>query len=195
MKKIGLTGGIGSGKSFIAKVFETIGVPVFYADEEAKKILNLPSVLQSLTETLGVNVIDSISGLANRKLIAQLVFDDPEKLKFLNQLIHPEVEKVFQLWCLQNVQHKYILKEAAILFESGSFKNLDGVICLVASKSTRVKRVMKRDGVTEMEIEKRINNQWSDEQRIALSNWVINNDENEAILKQVLAIHQIIMGL
>ncbi|HRG58475.1 MAG TPA: dephospho-CoA kinase [Bacteroidia bacterium] len=194
MKKIGLTGGIGAGKSFIAKVFETLGVPVFYADEEAKKILNLPSVLHELSHKFGFNVVDDKNGLANRRLIAQHVFDNPEKLKLLNQIIHPEVEIAFQDWCLQHIKQQYILKEAAILFESGSYKNLDGVICVVASINTRVNRVMKRDNTPESDIIKRINNQWSDEQRMALSNWVINNDDNSEVLNQILAVHQVIIG-
>ena len=190
MKNIGLTGGIGSGKSYIAKVFEALDIPVFYADNEAKKILNEPQIIINVSEVLQTNIIDPVTGLANRKKIASIVFNDSEKLKLLNQIIHPAVEQNFIIWRANHAQKKYVIKEAAILFESGSYKKLDGVICVVSPLELRLKRVAVRDNESEAEILKRINNQWSDEQRIALSNWVIQNDEQSPILSQVLQIHQ-----
>ena len=190
MKNIGLTGGIGSGKSYIAKVFEALDIPVFYADNEAKKILNEPQIIINVSEVLQTNIIDTATGLANRKKIASIVFNDPEKLKLLNQIIHPAVEQNFIIWCANHAQKKYVIKEAAILFESGSYKKLDGVICVVSPLELRLKRVAVRDNESEAEILKRINNQWSDEQRIALSNWVIHNDEQSPVLSQVLLVHQ-----
>lgn len=195
MKNIGLTGGIGSGKSYIAKVFEALDIPVFYADNEAKKILNEPQIIINASEVLQTNIIDPATGLANRKKIASIVFNDSEKLKLLNQIIHPAVEQNFIIWCANHSQQKYVIKEAAILFESGSYKKLDGVICVVSPLELRLKRVAVRDNESEAEILKRINNQWSDEQRIALSNWVIQNDEQSPILSQVLQIHQKIITL
>ena len=190
MKNIGLTGGIGSGKSYIAKVFEALDIPVFYADNEAKKILNEPQIIINVSEVLQTNIIDPATGLANRKKIASIVFNNPEKLKLLNQIIHPAVEQNFIIWCANHAQKKYVIKEAAILFESGSYKKLDGVICVVSPLELRLKRLAVRDNESEAEILKRINNQWSDEQRIALSNWVINNDEQSPVLSQVLLVHQ-----
>lgn len=190
MKNIGLTGGIGSGKSYIAKVFEALDIPVFYADNEAKKILNEPQIIINVSEVLQTNIIDPATGLANRKKIASIVFNDPEKLKLLNQIIHPAVEQNFIIWCANHAQKKYVIKEAAILFESGSYKKLDGVICVVSPLELRLKRLAVRDNESEAEILKRINNQWSDEQRIALSNWVIHNDERSPVLSQVLLVHQ-----
>ena len=195
MKNIGLTGGIGSGKSYIAKVFEALDIPVFYADNEAKKILNEPQIIINVSEVLQTNIIDPATGLANRKKIASIVFNDPEKLKLLNQIIHPAVEQNFIIWCANHAQKKYVIKEAAILFESGSYKKLDGVICVVSPLELRLKRLAVRDNESEAEILKRINNQWSDEQRIALSNWVINNDEQSPVLSQVLLVHQKIITL
>ena len=195
MKNIGLTGGIGSGKSYIAKVFEALDIPVFYADNEAKKILNEPQIIINVSEVLQTNIIDTATGLANRKKIASIVFNDPEKLKLLNQIIHPAVEQNFIIWCANHAQKKYVIKEAAILFESGSYKKLDGVICVVSPLELRLKRLAVRDNESEAEILKRINNQWSDEQRIALSNWVINNDEQSPVLSQVLLVHQKIITL
>lgn len=190
MKKIGLTGGIGSGKSYIAKVFENIGVPVFYADEEAKKILNTKEVLLLLNQKLETNIIDADTGMANRKLLAALVFNQKDKLQILNQIIHPKVEKAFIIWCESHSDSPYVLKEAAILFESNSYKNLDGVICVLAAMSLRIQRVSNRDGAGEDEIKNRMKNQWTDEQRVALSNWIINNNENVPVVAQVLNIHQ-----
>lgn len=190
MKKIGLTGGIGAGKSYIAKMFETLFVPVFYADEEAKKILNEAITIQEVSQALQTDILDKETGLANRKKIASIVFESPDKLMLLNQIIHPKVEQNFQLWCKQFIHQKYVIKEAAILFESESYKNLDGVICVVSPLELRVKRVLIRDQQTETEILKRISNQWSDEQRVARSNWVIKNDENSTLLDQVLFVHQ-----
>ena len=195
MKNIGLTGGIGSGKSYIAKVFEALDIPVFYADNEAKKILNEPQIIINVSEVLQTNIIDPATGLANRKKIASIVFNDSEKLKLLNHIIHPAVEQNFIIWRANHAQKKYVIKEAAILFESGSYKKLDGVICVVSPLELRLKRVAVRDNESEAEILKRINNQWSDEQRIALSNWVIQNDEQSPILSQVLQIHQKIITL
>lgn len=190
MKKIGLTGGIGSGKSYIAKMFEALQVPVFYADDEAKKVLNLPTVIKEVNEALDAQVLDLNTGLADRKKIASLVFNAPEKLQLLNQIIHPKVEDAFVAWCQHKVNYNYVLKEAAILFESGSYKNLDGVICIMAPLELRIKRVAKRDQQTPAEIQKRIDQQWTDEQRKALSNWIIYNDEQHQLLNQVLAVHQ-----
>jgi len=190
LKKIGLTGGIGSGKSYIAKMFEALQVPVFYADDEAKKVLNLPTVINEVSQALNAQVLDLNTGLADRKKIASLVFNAPEKLQLLNQIIHPKVEDAFVAWCQQKVNYNYVLKEAAILFESGSYKNLDGVICIMAPLEVRLKRVAKRDQQTPAEIQKRIDQQWTDEQRRALSNWIIYNDEQHQLLNQVLAVHQ-----
>jgi dephospho-CoA kinase len=195
LKKIGLTGGIGSGKSYIAKMFEALQVPVFYADNEAKKVLNTPAVLDEVGSALKTSVLDTNTGLADRKKIAALVFNDPEKLKLLNGIIHPKVEEAFEQWCKQNTNCVYILKEAAILFESGSYKNLDGVVCVIAPLEIRINRVVKRDLQTKDEILKRINQQWNDEQRKAQSNWLINNDEQHQLLTQVLAVHEEISKL
>ena len=190
MKKIGLTGGIGSGKSYIAKLFEALAVPVFYADDMAKEILNERNTIKEVSEALQNNIADQVTGLADRKKIASIVFNSPGKLKLLNHIIHPKVEQHFIEWLKKYAHKKYIIKEAAILFESGSYKNLDGVICVVSPLELRLKRVALRDSQPASEILKRINNQWTDEERVARSNWVIRNEENLPLLDQVLHIHQ-----
>jgi dephospho-CoA kinase len=163
----------------------------FYADEEAKRILNEAITIQEVSQALQTDILDkeNRSGQSKKK-IASIVFESPDKLKLLNQIIHPKVEQNFQSWCKLFLHQKYVIKEAAILFESESYKNLDGVICVVSPLELRVKRVLIRDQQTETEILKRISNQWSDEQRVARSNWVINNDENSTLLDQVLFVHQ-----
>jgi dephospho-CoA kinase len=133
-------------------------------------------------------VIDHSTGLADKKLIASIVFQHPEKLALLNNIIHPKVEEWFQRWCQKYAQKKYVLKEAAILFESGSYKNLDGIITVVAPITVRINRVMKRDGQSVEQIRQRINNQWTDEQRTAHANWIIDNDENKELLSKILEI-------
>ena len=195
MKKIGLTGGIGSGKSYVAKVFEAIGVPVFYADDEAKKILNSPTVLQQLESIFNESITDLKTNQADRKKIATIVFNNHEKLTQLNQVIHPLVEHHFVTWSQKYIAHKYVLKEAAILFESGSYKNLDGVIAVVSPLELRLQRVMMRDNTSKEEVLRRINNQWTDEQRIQHSNWIVYNEENKPLLSQILAIHHQIAQL
>ncbi|MCC6250961.1 MAG: dephospho-CoA kinase [Bacteroidia bacterium] len=194
MKKIGLTGGIGSGKSYIAKIFEALNVLVFYADEVAKLILDNPQVQEQISKGLGLNITDKDSGKADRKKIASIVFNNPEKLQILNSIIHPNVEHSFNEWCHSHIHHKYVLKEAAILFESNSYKNLNGVICVVAPMEVRIKRVIERDGVSVEKVKERINNQWSDEERIQKSDWVIHNDELQPLLNQVLEIHHAILN-
>ncbi len=190
MKKIGLTGGIGSGKSYIAQIFEALRVPVFYADDEAKAILNQIEVQKEVSQVLKTQITHEHNGLPNREKIAQIVFSDTKKLKDLNAIIHPKTEQRFKEWCSVHSGKKYVLKEAAILFESGSYKELDGVICVIAPMELRLKRIIERDKKTEVEIRKRILNQWSDEQRIAHSQWVISNTPEDTLLNQVLKIHQ-----
>lgn len=195
MKKIGLTGGIGSGKSYIASIFEAMAIPVFYADDEAKKILNHKEVIEQVSLALKEDISNPQTGLPDRKKIAALVFNSPEKLKALNQIIHPKVEQLFQTWCIKNASATYVIKEAAILFESGSYKNLNAVICVVAPLEVRLKRIAARDNTSETEILKRIKNQITDEERIAKSDWIIHNNEQSALLTQVVEIHQAIMKL
>jgi dephospho-CoA kinase len=152
-------------------------------------------VLNEVSKALNENVFDAHSNLADRKKIASLVFNAPEKLKLLNQIIHPKVEFAFKSWCEINTTKKYVIKEAAILFESEAYLNLDGVICVLAPIDLRLKRVAERDQIDEKEIAQRIKNQWTDEQRIAQSNWLINNDLQHELLSQVLLIHHKISTL
>ena len=176
-KIIGLTGGIGSGKTTIARYFQELGVPVYIADEEGKKITNTPEVLESIKTVFGNEVFDQ--GQLNRAKISQIVFDNPQKLQKLNTIIHPAVAENFKKWVLNHHNFPYVVKEAAILFESGSYKKCDIIITVTAPLETRVERVIKRDKTSRELILKRIKAQWTDEQRISKSNFVIENSSLE----------------
>lgn len=172
-KIIGLTGGIGSGKTTIARYFQDLGFPVYIADEQGKKITNTPEVLESIKTVFGNEVFDE--GILNRAKVSKIVFDNPEKLQKLNAIIHPALAKNFKKWVLKHHNFPYVVKEAAILFESGSYKDCDLIISVVAPLELRIERVMKRDLVTRESVLKRINNQWSDEKRKQNSQYIIEN--------------------
>lgn len=189
-KIVGLTGGIGSGKTTVAKMFQDLGVPIYIADLEAKEITNQPETLKLIQDQFGVSIIEN--GLLNRAAMAEIVFSNPEKLKQLNAIIHPLVSSHFKVWLKKNKEERFVLKETAILFETNSHLSCDFVITVTAPLELRMQRVMKRDNVSKNDIMKRINNQWTDEKRVALSDFVIDNSNLEATLQQVKKIYQII---
>nr|WP_294936867.1 dephospho-CoA kinase [uncultured Flavobacterium sp.] len=174
-KIIGLTGGIGSGKSTIAGYFKEFGVPVYIADEEARKLMDDPEIIQKVQAVFDENVMEN--NALNRKLIADLVFSAPEKLKKLNSVIHPEVKKHFLAWVNAHKDKPFVIKEAAILFESGTYKDCDKIIVVTAPEEVRIQRVMNRDKVTKEQVSERMNHQWPDEKKIALSDFVIQNTD------------------
>lgn len=170
---IGLTGGIGSGKSAIAQHIESLGVPVYIADTEAKKILEIEKVIAKVVALFGEEILDK--GKIDKKKIAALVFQDPEKLKKYNNIIHPEVFLHFQDWVKQHENFPIVVKEAAILFESGSYKDCDKIILVTAPKEIRIERVMKRDAVSREAVEQRMAHQWEDDEKKKLSDYIIEN--------------------
>ncbi|MEO8235418.1 MAG: dephospho-CoA kinase [Flavobacterium sp.] len=172
-KIIGLTGGIGSGKTTIARLFEAEGIPVYIADDEAKKIMILPETIQLIGSHFGQSVI--VNNQLDRKKISKIVFNHPEKLKELNKIVHPLVKKHFDNW-VKKQNSPFVIKEAAILFESGSYKYCDQIITVVASEETRVTRVMARDKCTKEAVLDRIKNQWNDSQKTSKSDYVIKNE-------------------
>lgn len=190
MKVWGVTGGIGSGKTTVCKIFSTIGIPIFYADEEAKLVLHSQEVIALIRNEFGEEVFSN-EKLDTRKL-AQIVFKDESKLKLLNGFIHPRVKNAFEQWCLiQNAP--YVIKEAAIMFESGSYKNCDWVCNVSCSKEERKKRVSKRDGRSDTEIEFIMSKQWTEEERKKNADFIIEN-EFQKLIPQVLHLHEIIVG-
>lgn len=193
MLKIGLTGGIGSGKSTVAKIFETLGIPVYYADAEAKRLMNSSETLKKvIRQNFGEATYENDQ--LNRKYLADIVFNDPEKLELLNALIHPVTINDAEQW-MQQQSAPYSIKEAALLFESGAAENLDFIVGVYAPQALRIKRVMKRDGLTADEIMKRINRQVNEEMKMKLCDFVITNNEQELLIPQVLKLHQHFSGL
>ena len=190
MIKIGLTGNIGSGKSTVARIFEILGVPVFYADLEAKKILERKNIQDQIKKYFGDGIIDK-NNTINRKLLASLIFKDKVSLNFLNNLIHPEVSKAFDSWLKKQLNSPYIIHEAAILFESGFDQFMDKIVYVYAPKHLRIKRIIRRDKLGEQEINQRIKNQWSDKQKMEKSDYVIVNGNNDLLIPQVLKIHKL----
>ena len=183
-KIIGLTGGIGSGKTTIANYLQSKGIPVYISDVEAKKVMEFPDIVIKIAEAFGNEVLDS-NNLLNRDKLAAIVFNNPEKLKRLNAIVHPAVKKHFDNWIIQNQKAPIIVKETAILFESGSYKDCDQIITVTAPLETRITRVLKRDNSTREKILQRINNQLSDDERIARSQFVVMNEDFEETKKQV----------
>ena len=192
MKIIGITGGIGSGKSTVCKIFSTLGVPVFYADMEARKVYDEPAIKKQVIGLLGNEAYDGKA--LDREFVAQRVFSNADLLEKLDKIIHPAVALRFSDWCSKNKDAVYVLKEAAILFESGSDKDTTAVITVTAPHDLKVKRIEERDDISVADIEKRIKNQWTDEEKIKRSTFVIKNDEVEPLIPQVLKIHMELSG-
>lgn len=193
MKRIGLTGNIGTGKSTVAGIFDILGVPVYHADEKARGLLESSQVIEQIGILFGKHVITPMHQV-DRKALADIVFNDKEKLESLNNLIHPLVEEDFLLWCDHQKDHDYILHEAAILFESGFNRLFDANILVTAPLELCIARVMARDTIPKEMVMKRIQNQWSQESKEQLAEYVVINDEVSMIIPQVLEIHRKILN-
>ena len=191
-KIIGLTGGIGSGKTTIANHLKSLGIPVYNSDDQAKKILYLPEAIDSLKSAFG-NVVFT-NELFDKDKLAKLVFNNPEQLKLLNQIIHPAVKVDFENWLKANKNSPLIIKEAAILFESGSYKDFDVIISISAPQEIRIQRVVERDHLTYEEVMSRINNQWTDEMRNKKSDYVIDNQDVEKAFAQAEDVINILLN-
>ena len=188
MKKIGITGGIGSGKTYVASVFQSLGIPIFNADIQAKKIMTSSEKLIKLAKEEFGNDIYKGSDL-NKEKLASIVFSNSDKLQKLNSLVHPIVKEEFNNWCKKQTS-PYVIKEAAILFESNSHIGLDAVICVSAPLELRIERLLNRDDYSEKEIKKRIENQISQEEKEKLSDYIIVNDEKELLLPKIIKIYK-----
>ncbi len=190
--KVGLTGGIGSGKSTVAKVFEVLGIPVYYADLAAKQLMNEDLELrEKLLQTFGADTYTN--GVLNRTYLSSLVFNHPEKLALLNSIVHPATIAHSENW-LRQQQAPYAIKEAAILFESKANIYLDKTIGVYAPAPLRIQRVMQRDGSTVAAIEARMAQQMEEDKKMQLCDYVIINDEQQLLLPQVLKIHETILA-
>jgi len=186
---IGLTGGIGAGKSLVAKIFESLSVLVFNADLEAREILNTDrAVREQIVDVFGGAAYSG--SMANRSFLAAQIFKNEDLRGKLNAIIHPAVAEAFKAWVFKNSSETYLIKEAAITFETGLNKSLDAVILVTAPEEVRIERVMKRDGVTETQVRDRIAAQWADEKKLELSDYRIINDGKTLIIPQVMQIHE-----
>lgn len=184
---IGITGGIGSGKSTVCKIFKILGTPVFEADIVAKDLLKNKEILHKLKKMFGNNILDS-KGAVDRSKLADIVFKDDIKLEELNSIIHPAVRDKFMIWAEKMKSNHYVIIEAAILFESGFNKMTDYTILVTAPEQMRIERVSRRDGIPEDNVRARIRNQLPEEQKKELADFIICNDNSELIIPQIIKI-------
>jgi len=189
MKRIGLTGNIGTGKSTVAGIFEILGVPVYHADKRSREFLDSEDVKKQISSIFGKHLINTMQKV-DRRTLAEIVFSDKNKLSHLNAILHPLVEQDFNCWCSTYQDKGYILHEAAILFESGFHRLFDATILVTAPEDICITRVMNRDRVSRELVLDRIRNQWPIEEKQKLANYVIINDDKTMVIPQVFEIHQ-----
>jgi dephospho-CoA kinase len=194
MLRIGITGGIGSGKTTVCAIFSTLGIPIYNSDERAKKIMvENQSVVNKLKAQFGSTIYFE-DGSINRVLLSQIVFNDKEQLTKLNEIVHPAVFEDMIKWYAQNQNHKYVLQEAAIMYESGSYKMLDKMILVYADQEIRIERVMKRDKVDRIAVLARMDKQMPESEKLKLADFVIYNN-GESLIDQVMKLHHTILEL
>ena len=193
MKLVGITGGIGSGKTTVCRIFELLCVPVFYADDEAKKLYDDAKIRSKVVRLFGRKVLGADKKIDKTKL-AEIVFSDKASLSKLNALIHPEVGRRFKAWKKKQKGHMYVIKEAAIMIESGSHKSLDYLISVNSPKDLKIKRLLNRNISDTSEIERRMKEQISDAKRARYSDAIILNDDKNSLIEQVLKLHKKISG-
>lgn len=183
--RIGITGGIGSGKTLICSIFKVLGIPVFEADSVAKSLYNTdPELKESLIKLFGAGIYQP-GGIINRPLLASIIFNEKVALSKLNEIVHPKVRQAFEVWHSKQ-DAPYVLHEAAILFESGFYRFMDANILVMAHVERRIERVIKRDRLTRETIAQRMENQWSDEKKMGLANYIIYNNEEDFLINQVM---------
>ena len=191
MIKVGISGGIGSGKTTVSKVFQTLGVPVFYADDVVKNLYNTDERLQkAMIDLFGATIYEN--GKLQTQLLAALIFNNNHLLQQVNELTHPLVSTAFAQWT-ERQKAPYVMLEAAILFECGMDTLMDINISISAPENVRIARVMQRGGISEEQLSLRMSQQWNDEQRNAKADYVIINDNKEALLPQIIIIHEKIL--
>ena len=192
--KVGITGGIGSGKTTVCKVFEALGIPVYYADWHARQLMvNAPRLVAGVKELFGPDAYLE-DGALNRPYIAEKVFNNDKKLQQLNHLVHPAVAEDAGRWHSAQENVPYTLKEAALLFESGNYKQLDKVITVFAPEDLRIQRVMDRDQVSSTEVRARMAKQMPEEEKLKRADFVVYNDGTHSLIRQVWVIHQALLA-
>jgi len=192
---IGITGGIGSGKTTVCKIFEFLGIPVYYADDRAKKIMvENPYVIEKIIDEFGADSYFA-DGKLNRAFIANIVFNDAKKLNVLNNIVHPAVREDGQTWHQSLGNVPYAIKEAALMIESENYQLMDKLVLVTAPEQMRIKRVMLRDSTSKKEVISRMKKQMPELEKIAYANYIIRNDGTKSLIKQVFGIHQELKGL
>ena len=194
MLRVGLTGNIGSGKSLVAKIFSTLGIQLYHADQESKKLLEVPQIRSGIVKIFGPEILFP-SGEIDRKKLGSIVFSDPVLLNSLNSLLHPLVMKDFAEWCNSQQNQQYIILEAAIILESGYQDQFDKIIHVSCSQEVAIERVMQRDKVSREDVLKRMQFQIEDSKKADMSDYVIRNNGSELIIPQVLSIHRQLMQI
>lgn len=197
-KSIGITGGIGSGKTTVCKIFESMGIPIYYADERAKALMSEKMhLIEGILDVFGVEAYHS-DGTLHRAHIAKIAFSNKKKLAKLNALVHPAVGLDYQKWFeaqkAQKPSPAYAIKEAALMIETGGYKEMDALIVVTAPEALRIERVVQRDGSNTAAVQARIANQIQETERLRHANFVINNDANQQLIPQVVAIHRALSG-
>lgn len=190
MMKVGVTGGIGSGKSTVCALFATLGIPIYNADERAKWLMNHDAlVIERVKDLIGKEAYDA-NQKANNKLIASIVFRDKILLDALNQIIHPAVKCDSEKWYTAQQSHPYIIKESALLFETGMDKNMDKNILVISPEALKLTRLLDRDHTTVEAIKERMNHQMKDTEKMPMADYIIRNGEENSLIEQVLEIHK-----
>ena len=193
MIKVGITGGIGSGKTTVCRIFEVLEVPIYYADSRAKYLMSHDKKLKaSIKDLLGAEAYH-INGRLNRKFVASQIFSNKELLQGINSLVHPAVAHDYDRWVNQYNDHPYTIKEAALLIEAGSYKDLDILIVVTAAEEVRVARVVQRDKTTVKAVVQRMNNQMNESEKIDLANYVVDNSGKVSLIAQVIDIHHALL--
>lgn len=192
--KIGITGGMGVGKTSVSRIFETFGIPIYDADQRAKALMtDNEAVRKDIEDEFGWDAYKKDRSL-NRKYLAKIVFDNPDKLEKLNAIVHPRVFENYNQWVKEQSGAPYTIKEAALMFETESYKQLDEIIVVTCPINIRIDRIMKRDNSKREDVLKRINNQMTDKERLKRANYIIKNDGSKSLIHQSLDIHRQILA-
>ena len=192
MLRIGLTGGIGSGKTTVLKIFQTIAVPTYEADKRARELMHSNELKDPIQKLFGNHIYQN--DRLDRDALAHIVFNDKNKLTELNSIVHPAVTRDFALWSKEHRDQKYVIKEAAIIVETGGWRKLDGSILVTAPENIRINRVTQRDEISEVQVLSRMRNQWSDDKKRIFTDFEIINDGKKSVIEQVMAIHEILIS-